>query len=696
MKDKSYFKELAKKLVDKMTIEECASQLMFESPKIERLNIEEYNYWCEALHGVAREGIATVFPQAIGMAASFDDDFLYKEATVISTEGRAKYNVAKANGDHGRYKGITFWSPNINIFRDPRWGRGHETYGEDPYLTSRMGVAFIKGMQQIDKSDYLKTAACAKHFCAHSGPEGIRHSFNAKVSKKDLFETYLPAFEACVKEAKVESVMGAYNAVNGIPACANDYTLHKILRDKWGFDGHVVSDCWALKDIYRSHKYVETRAEAASVSIKNGCDLNCGCVFDSLLDGLKLGYITEKEIRDACIRVYTTRFALGMMDGQETIYDSLGVNDINTDENRKLAKLAALKSTVLLKNDGILPLDRNKVKKIAVIGPNAHNPNAQIANYHGETDKMVTTLMGLQDYCKKYGIKVFYSKGCDIADKEDGSVDTSSYSEAISYAKEADVVIMCLGIDNTFEGEEGEALNNAKTQGDKANISIPNSQILFANKIFELNKPTIININTGSSIDCSMLEEKANGMICSWYSGEEGGSAFANIVFGDYSPCGKLPITFYHEYDNIPAFEDYSMKNRTYKFIDYKPWHEFGYGLSYSNYTYKLIEQSKTSRTIKIKVEITNNGDYSGDEVCEIYSSYNGSFDDKPNLSLIDFKRFFIKKGTSKTLQFNIPLSKFKLVNSRGNKVLPKGEYSIYIGGSSNKESAKIKLDFEL
>lgn len=693
MKSRQYFRDLATELVNKMTIEECASQLLHAAPAIERLGIKEYNWWNEALHGVARNGIATVFPQAIAMGASFDDKFLYKEADIISTEGRAKYNIAREYGATDMYKNLTFWSPNINIFRDPRWGRGHETYGEDPYLTSRMGVAFIKGLQQRDKNDYLKVSACAKHFAVHSGPESKRHSFNAKVSKKDLYETYIYAFKKCVIDGQVESVMGAYNAVNGVPACCNRTLLVKILREEWGFDGHVVSDCWAVRDIYKGHKYTKTPEEAACLAVKNGCDINCGCTYERLIDGLKQGLITEEEIRESAIRAFTTRFSLGIEDGQKSDYDKLSIESINTKNDKKMAKLAACKSTVLLKNDGVLPLNPKKIKSIAVIGPNAYTESAMTANYKGENDEYITNLDGIRRKANRYGITVYYSKGCDIIkEKEAWGVRHGKYfSEAVKYAEESDVVVLCLGLDKSFEGEQGEA-DNSKCEGDKFDLNIPHTQYDLFYEILKTGKPIIVNINTGSAIDVSEIEEKSNAMICSWYNGEEAGAALADVLFGSYNPCGKLPVTFYHSSDPLPDFSDYSMKNRTYKFINYKPWHEFGYGLSYTKFDYSLLSYTETNRSLKIKFTITNVGNYSGDEVYQVYTRYNGSHKDKPNCSLIDFSRIYIKKGETKTITLNIPIDNIKLFSRQGTKILPKGEYEIFISQSSNIENAKICL----
>ena len=466
---------LAERLVAQMTLEEKASQLRYNAPAIERLGIPEYNWWNEALHGVARAGTATVFPQAIGLAAVFDEAFHQKIADTVATEARAKYNAQRAHGDRDIYKGLTFWSPNINIFRDPRWGRGHETLGEDPYLTSRMGTAYIKGLQ--GDGEYMKTAACAKHFCVHSGPEAIRHEFDAVATPKDMEETYLPAFESAVREGHVEAVMGAYNRVNGEPACGSKTLLTDILRDKWGFEGHVTSDCWAIMDFHMYHHVTDTAPESAALALKSGCDLNCGEVYLHLLEALQEGLITEDDITEAAVRLFTTRYLLGMF-ADDCAWDAIGYEQNDTDEHDALAQAAAEKSMVLLKNDGILPLDPEKIHSVAVIGPNAESIRALIGNYHGTSSRYVTLLDGIRSYCREHGIRVFYSEGCPLVnDKAEGlAKQDDRFSEAVACAEMADVVIACVGLDETLEGEQGDA-SNYSASGDKISLELPEPQV---------------------------------------------------------------------------------------------------------------------------------------------------------------------------------------------------------------------------
>nr|MCR4923731.1 glycoside hydrolase family 3 C-terminal domain-containing protein [Lachnospiraceae bacterium] len=547
--DNSKFRKQAEELVEKMTLEEAASQLLHQSPAIERLGIPEYNWWSEALHGVARAGIATVFPQAIGMAAGFDPDFLKEEAEIISTEARAKYNAACKYGDRDIYKGLTYWSPNVNIFRDPRWGRGHETYGEDPYLTSRLGVAFIEGLQgDIDNEKYMKIAACAKHFAVHSGPEALRHEFDARATEKDLFETYLPAFESAVKEARVESVMGAYNRTNGEPCCANERLLVKILRGEWGFDGHVVSDCWAVRDFHEHHNFTSSPAESASIAVKRGCDLNCGCTFEALMNGYEEGLISEQEIRNAAIHVFTSRFKLGEF-ADDCEYNNIPYSVVACKEHREMALKAAEKSMVLLMNKGILPLNKDKIRNIAVIGPNAYSNKALYGNYNGFSADWVTDLDGIRDYVKDE-VRIYYSQGSDIVEEKEDPLarEGKYYSEAKICAEMSDAVILCVGLDGDLEGEEGDT-GNAFASGDKRDLLLPKSQRRLIDEVLSIGKPTIIVIHSGSALDLSQYEDRTEAIIQAWYSGERGGEALARILFGEQSPSGKLPITFYHNSD---------------------------------------------------------------------------------------------------------------------------------------------------
>lgn len=510
--------ERAVHLVDQMTVEEMASQLRYDAPAIERLHIPAYNWWSEGLHGVARAGTATVFPQAIGLAATFDPVLIEKIGDTIATEARAKYNAASAHGDRDIYKGLTIWSPNVNIFRDPRWGRGHETYGEDPYLTSRLGESFVKGLQ--GDGSYLKTAACAKHFAVHSGPEKERHHFDAKATRKDMWETYLPAFQACV-EAGVESVMGAYNRTNGEPCCANTYLMEEVLRGKWHFEGHYVSDCWAIKDFHENHKVTRNAEESAYLALEKGCDLNCGCTYREIMPAYKKGDLPLSLIRRAAIRLFTTRFLLGMFD--KTEYDEIPYETIACKEHLALAKKAAEESIVLLKNDGILPLKKKKGMTIGVIGPNADSREALIGNYHGTPPRYITVLEGIQDYLGEDG-RVLYAQGCHLyKDREEALAQPDDrISEAVSCAEHADVVVLCLGLDETLEGEEGDT-GNSYASGDKLDLLLPPPQQRLLEAVAKTKKPFIVCLLAGSAMDLNFADQEAAAILQAFYTGAEGG-----------------------------------------------------------------------------------------------------------------------------------------------------------------------------
>ena len=503
-KARSEARSKAEALVSKMTLEEKASQLKYDSPAIDRLNIPAYNWWNEGLHGVARAGVATVFPQAIGMAASFDEDLLEKEGDCVAIEGRAKYNAYSALGDRDIYKGLTFWSPNINIFRDPRWGRGHETLGEDPYLTSRLGLSFVKGLQ--GEGGELKAAACAKHYAVHSGPEGIRHEFDAQATVKDMEETYLPAFEVLVKEGDVESVMGAYNRVNGEVCCGSKTLLKDILRDRWGFRGHVVSDCWAIADFHTHHMVTSTPQESAALAMENGCDLNCGNTYLHMMSAYDQGLVTEDQITEAAVRLFTTRYLLGIMDGSD--YDSVGFDQVESKEHIELSKRAARESVVLLQNkEGILPLNKDKIKTIAVIGPNADSIKALEGNYHGTSSQYVTVLQGIRSYVGD-GSRVYYSPGCHLfKDRtEHLAVADDRISEAVAIANLSDIVILCVGLDETLEGEEGDT-GNSYASGDKNDLLLPESQRSLCEAIAKTGKKVIYINMTGSAMDLSFAAD---------------------------------------------------------------------------------------------------------------------------------------------------------------------------------------------
>jgi len=678
-------KKKAKELVAQMTLEEKASQLTYNSPAIKRLGIPAYNWWNEALHGVARAGTATSFPQAIGLAAIFDEEFLREVADTIAEEGRAKYNESSKHEDRDIYKGLTFWSPNVNIFRDPRWGRGHETYGEDPFLSARLGVAFIKGLQ--GEGEVLKAAACAKHFAVHSGPEDLRHEFNAEVSLKDLWETYLPAFEACVKEGKVESVMGAYNRTNGEPCCGSYFLLRDILRNKWGFDGHVVSDCWAIKDFHMHHMVTSTPQESAALAIDAGCDLNCGNTYLLLLQALQEGLITEEHITRAAERLFTTRFKLGLFEGSE--YDQIPYEVVECKEHIELAIEAARKSAVLLKNDGILPIDKTKVKTIGVIGPNANSRRALKGNYYGTSSRYITVLEGIQDEAGDE-VRILYSKGCELVKDrtEPLAYAHDRLMEAVTVAEHSDIVVLCLGLDETIEGEEMDEGNNVGS-GDKKDLELPEVQRKLLEKIVAVGKPTILCLLAGSAINLSYAQEHCNGILMAWYPGARGGKAIADILFGKTSPSGKLPITFYASLDNLPPFTDYSMKNRTYRYIEEKPLYPFGYGLTYGDVicTGAVLEEPiKLNQDIKIKVSVKNRGKVATEDVVQVYIKDEESRYAVRNTSLCGFKRIHLNAGEEKEFHMMIPFESLKVVNDEGERILDSNKFTLYIGVSGADE----------
>ena len=540
--DRKEARRKAEALVAKMTLDEKAEQLRFDAPANERLGIPAYNWWNEALHGVARGGTATSFPQAIGLAATFDDELVEKLGNVSATEGRAKYNALSARGDRDIYHGLTFWSPNINIFRDPRWGRGHETYGEDPYLTSRMGQAYVRGLQ--GSGETMKAAACAKHFAVHSGPEAIRHSFDAQATPKDLEETYLPAFEDLVKKAGVESVMGAYNRTNGEPCCGSRFLLKETLREKWGFQGHVVSDCWAIRDFHTGHMVTATADESAALALSMGCDLNCGCTFLNIVRAVELGLATEEMVTEAAVRLFTTRYLLGIM-GEGSEFDDIPYTAIECPEHLALAEKAALESCVLLKNNGILPLDPDKIGTIGVIGPDANSRGALIGNYYGTSSRYITILEGIQDKMEGRG-RVLYSEGCHLfKDRVEPLAQADDrLAEAKAVARESDVVILVLGYDERLEGEEPDDSNPDGT-GDKPDLLLPEPQRKLLSAVLDENRPTVVILAGGSAMDVSEADERADAVFLAWYPGARGGSAVAKLLFGEASPSGKLPVTFY-------------------------------------------------------------------------------------------------------------------------------------------------------
>ncbi|HJF17536.1 MAG TPA: glycoside hydrolase family 3 C-terminal domain-containing protein [Globicatella sulfidifaciens] len=659
----------AKEIVAKMTLEEKIDQINFRAPAIERLGIPDYNYWNEALHGVARAGVATVFPQAIGLAAIFDEAFMEKVADIISTEGRAKYNQYHGEADNDIYKGLTFWSPNINIFRDPRWGRGQETYGEDPYLTARMGVAFIKGLQ--GDGPYMKLAACAKHFAVHSGPEADRHSFDAVVSKKDMYETYLPAFEAAVKEADVESFMGAYNAVNGIPACVHPELMQEILRGKWNFQGHVVSDYAALEDVHLNHHYTNNAAETMALAMQIGCNLCAGNISDALYEAHGRGLVTEEEITNSVIELYTTRVRLGMF-ADDNELDKIPYEVNASKDHQKVSLEAARKSMVLLENKDFLPLNKVDIQAVAVIGPNARSVEVLQGNYFGIAERNTTFVDGLQNYLGD-DARVFYAPGGHLFKEHAESTLSRPFereSEAIIAAKHSDVVVLCLGLDPTIEGEQGDS-GNVYGSGDKYDLFLPEVQRRLLEKVLAIGKPVILAVSAGSAISLNGLEEHPNlkAIVHTWYPGSHGGTALAEMIFGEISPSGKLPLTFYRTAENLPDFSDYGMKNRTYRYLEETPLYPFGYGLHYSKVELKDLVVNKANECYNVEVTVENTGDFDIEEVIQVYAKTDSKHETL-NGKLVGFKRIALAKGAIETVKLDVPVSNLTVVDDAGERIL--------------------------
>lgn len=676
----------AEDLVSQMTLEEKAGQLRYDALPVERLNVPAYNWWNEGLHGVARAGQATVFPQAIGMAASFDPDLVGKMAEVVAEEGRAKYNAFSSLEDRDIYKGLTFWSPNVNIFRDPRWGRGHETYGEDPYLSSRLGVAFVKGLQ--GDGETMKAAACAKHFAVHSGPEATRHEANVSVNRKDMEETYLPAFEALVKEADVEAVMGAYNRVNGEPCCGSR-VLQDILRGRWGFEGHFVSDCWAIRDFHESHMVTATAEESAAMAINLGCDLNCGNTYLHILKAYEKGLVTEETITESAVRLFTTRFMLGLFDGSE--YDRIPYDVVECKEHLALAEKAASESFVLLKNNGILPLSKEKINTIGIVGPNADSRKALVGNYHGTASNYVTLQEGLQRYLGD-DVRILTSVGCDLfRDRtEPLACARDRMAEAKIVAQNSDVVILCVGLDETLEGEEGDT-GNSYASGDKEDLKLPLIQRELMEEISKIGKPVVLCLMAGSDIDMSYAAEHFDAVMMLWYPGSQGGAAAAKILFGESSPCGKLPITFYQSIEELPDFEDYSMKGRTYRYMEREAQYPFGYGLTYGNVRVTAASAEETDHGLVITAEDENFGTAAVKDVVQVYVKNLHSRFAVRNYSLAGFLKTELQPGEKKTVKIPVSEAAFLVVDEEGQRIKDGDEFELFVGCSQpDKRSCEL------
>lgn len=675
------FEERAADLASRMTLEEKVYQTLHGAAAIERLGVKAYNYWNEALHGVARAGVATVFPQAIGLAATFDEDFLEKVAEVISDEGRAKFNVQQKYGDYDIYKGLTFWSPNVNIFRDPRWGRGHETFGEDPYLTSRLGVRFIKGMQGSDKK-YLKAAACAKHFAVHSGPEDTRHSFNAVVSEKDLRETYLPAFKACVKEANVEVVMGAYNRTNDEPCCGSKRLLEDILRGEWGFKGHVTSDCWAIKDFHEFHMVTANAVESVALAMNRGCDLNCGNIYGNLLKAVEQGLVKEETIETAVTRLLTTRMKLGLFDAPEKVpYHAISYDVVDSRKHQEINEEAARKSIVLLKNENnMLPLQKDAIHTIGVIGPNANNRKALVGNYEGTASEYITILEGIQRYVGD-DARVMFSEGCHLCkDRIQGlSQGNDRISEVRAVAEMSDVIIACMGLDASLEGEEGDE-GNEFASGDKPNLELPGLQEEILKELAATGKPVVLVLLSGSALAIPFAAENIPAILQGWYPGARGGKAIAEVLFGDFSPEGKLPVTFYRTTEELPDFTDYSMKNRTYRYMKNEALYPFGYGLSYTDISCQDATLEKTGDNFIIKAVLSNSGARTGRQTLQVY--VRACREQELNWQLKGLKKVELQPEEKKEISLTLTEADFGLYNEDGIRVLEAGDYEVYVGTS--------------
>ncbi|MDF2433511.1 MAG: beta-glucosidase [Mucilaginibacter sp.] len=670
-------------LVSKLTLEEKVSQMLNTAPAVERLGIPAYNWWNECLHGVARTPFkVTVYPQAIGMAATFDKSSLHVMADYTAEEGRAISNESIKNGDRKIYLGLTYWTPNINIFRDPRWGRGQETYGEDPYLTGALGKAFVTGLQGNDPK-YLKAAACAKHYAVHSGPESSRHEFDAEISDYDLWDTYLPAFHNLVVNAKVAGVMCAYNAFEGQPCCGNDLLMNNILRNEWGFTGYVTSDCGAIDDFYQRHKTSRDAESAAADAVLHGTDVECGNVtYKTLVQAVKDGKLTEQQLDVSLKRLFTIRFRLGMFDPPETVkYAQISTKVLESPEHKAQALKMARQSIVLLKNqDHLLPLRKN-LKKIAVIGPNADNSQSILGNYNGQPSQLVTALQGIKAKLGS-GTQVIYSKGTDFIGDP---ATTLGFTKLADSVKDVDAIIYVGGISPQLEGEEMKVSKAGFSGGDRTSIALPEVQTQLLKALQATGKPVVFVMMTGSAIAIPWEAEHIPAILNAWYGGQDAGTAIADIIFGDYNPAGRLPVTFYKSDADLPAFTDYSMSNRTYRYFKGQPLYSFGYGLSYSDFKYdELNVQSAISpgKAVTLSVRVSNTGKMDGEEVTELYISHLGLKIRTPIKALKGFERTFIKSGQSKVIRFELTPADLSLIQADGTMKELKGKIMISVGGS--------------
>lgn len=667
-------------LVSRLTLPEKIAQLMHDNPAVERLGVPAYNWWSEACHGVGRNGRATVFPQVIGLGATWNRELVQRIATAISDEARAKHQIAVNAGMRGLYQGLTFWTPNVNIFRDPRWGRGQETFGEDPFLTGELGLAMVKGLQGDDPK-YLKVAACAKHFAVHSGPEDERHSFDAKPTPKDMAETYLPAFEKLVRAGNVEAVMGAYNRVYGEPACGSRKLLGEILRGRWGFKGHVVSDCGAIDDFHNHHGVTKNAAESAALAVKNGCDLNCGCTYNDLLVAVREKLISESDIDVSLKRLLTTKFKLGLFDPSERVsYTSIPASVVESPEHRSLARQAAVESVVLLKNSAdVLPL-RPDVASLLVVGPTAANIGALLGNYYGVSANLVTIMQGIVERAAPAS-RVKYRPGCPISQPGAPGVNYTFPAAAGS-----EVVVAVMGLDHTLEGEEGDAVASS-VGGDRPMIELPENQRVFLRELRKHSKKLILVLTGGSALAIPEEFDYCDAVLQVWYPGCEGGRAVADVLFGDASPSGKMPLTVPRSTADLPTFNDYSMAGRTYRFAEKEPLFPFGFGLGYGKVRFEQVglgaDVLKAGDTLKVRLKVQNIGNRPALETVQCYLQAPRTIANAPHAALIDFKKVSLKPGVVTEVEFNLAADAFKQIDEQGNRVWLPGRYTIVVGAAS-------------
>jgi beta-glucosidase len=668
-------------LVSRMTLEEKMAQLVYTSPAIDRLGIPAYNWGNECLHGVAYAGVATVFPQSIGLGATWDASLIHRVAEAISDEARAKYHEALRQNQQRKYYGLTFCSPNVNIFRDPRWGRGQETYGEDPYLTARLGVAYVLGLQG-DDPHYLKVVATPKHFAAHSGPEPERHRFNAQVDERDLRETYLPAFEACLREGKAFAVMGAYSRLDGEADCASHKLLDEILRREWGFRGYVISDCEGIRDIFESQHLASSLEQASAMALRAGCDLNCGNEYLSLPAAVKQGLVSEADINTAVKRVMEARFRLGMFDPPEKVpYARIPYSVVDSREHRDLSLQAARESIVLLKNDHhLLPLSKT-LKSIAVVGPNAHDVKALLGNYYGTPSLAITPVVGIRQKVSPL-TKVIYAKGCEPV--EPPAIATA-LDEAIQAAKSADVVVVALGLSGDLENEQFEIDTDGFYWGDRTRLDLPRAQEKLLEAVAATGKPTVLLLLNGGPITTGWASAHAGAIVEAWYPGEEGGTAIADVLFGDYNPGGRLPLTICKSVDQLPPFGEYKMAGRTYRYFSGEPLYPFGYGLSFTHFKYEHLQVSATQirpgKNLRVSVEVKNSGTVGGDEVVQLYLTHMDSPVPVPIRSLAGFSRVTLKPQERKLMSFDLTPRQLSVIDNNGRRVVLPGRFRITVGG---------------